>query len=81
LSALEIVLRVLGAALAFGLMVWLGVALTRGAKRGGKCMQSIGAAVMLFGWGTMRDPANNPVAEAKDGRIRKGNTTGDPLEP
>jgi hypothetical protein len=44
-------------------------------------MQSIGAAVMLFGWGTMRDPANNPVAEAKDGRIRKGNTTGDPLEP
>jgi hypothetical protein len=80
LSTLEIVLRVLGVALAFGLLAWLGVALVKGAKRGGKCMRSIGAAVMLFGWGTMRDPANNPVAEAKDGRIRRGEYGGDPTD-
>jgi hypothetical protein len=30
---------------------------------------------------TMRHPANNPVAEAQDGRIRKGTHTGDPLKP
>ena len=59
-------------------LVWLGVALVRGARRGGKGMQAIGAAMMMFGWGNMRDPRNDTVAEAKDGRIRKGNESGDP---
>jgi hypothetical protein len=26
-------------------------------------------------------PGNNPVAEAQDGRIRKGQHSGDPLDP
>ena len=30
--------------------------------------------MMLFGWGNMRDPRNDTVAEAQDGRIRKGTT-------
>jgi hypothetical protein len=80
LSNLEIVLRVLGVGLAFGLLTWLGVALVKSAKRGGKRMQAIGAAMMLVGWGSMRDPANNPVAEAKDGRIRRGEYGGDPTD-
>jgi hypothetical protein len=54
------------------------VALVRHAKRGGKGVQAVGAMLMLFGWGNLRDPANNPVAEAQDGRIRKGEATGDP---
>ena len=40
----------------------------------------MGAMLMLFSWGNMRDPRNDTVAEAKDGRIRKGNDAGDPLD-
>jgi hypothetical protein len=32
----------------------------------------------LFGWGHMRDPRNDTVAEASDGRIRKDDESGDP---
>jgi hypothetical protein len=35
-------------------------------------------AMMMFGWGHMRDPRNDTVAEAQDGRIRKGTHSGDP---
>ena len=40
----------------------------------------MGAMLMLFSWGNMRDPRNDTVAEAQDGRIRKGTHTGDPLD-
>ena len=43
-------------------------------------MRGIGAALMMFGWATMRDPRNDTVAEAQDGRIRKDETSGDPLD-
>ena len=58
--------------------LWVLIAIVRRAKRGGKGVQAVGAMLMLFGWGNMRDPGNNPVAEARDGRIRKGESTGDP---
>ena len=57
----------------------LGIWLVRRAKRGGQGVQAIGAALMLFGWGNLRDPRNDTVAEAQDGRIRKGTHSGDPL--
>ena len=63
------------------LVIWLGVVAIKAAKRGGGGMQALGAAMMMFGWGNMRDPGNNPVAEAKDGRAEKGSTSGDPLDP
>ena len=63
------------------LVIWLGVVLTKAAKRGGGGMQALGAAMMMLGWGNMRDPSNNPVAEAKDGRAEKGSASGDPLDP
>ena len=61
-------------------ITWLGVILIMAAKRGGGGMQALGAAMMMFGWGNMRDPSNNPVAEAKDGRAEKGSPSGDPLD-
>jgi hypothetical protein len=79
-NGLEIALRVLLVASALGLLVWLGVALVRGAKRGGKGVQALGAVMLMFGWGNMRDPRNDTVAEAKDGRIRRGETSGDPYD-
>jgi hypothetical protein len=60
--------------------VWACMRLVRFAKRGGKGMQALGMAMMLFGWGNMRDPRNDPVKEAQDGRIRKGESSGDPLD-
>ena len=73
-------LKIIGVAAAAVGFIWLLVALVRNAKRGGKGMQAVGAALMLFGWGNLRDPADNPVAEAKDGRVRRGETSGDPLD-
>jgi hypothetical protein len=32
----------------------------------------------LFGWGHMRDPRNDTVAEAQDGRVRKDDESGAP---
>jgi hypothetical protein len=63
---------------AFGLFVWALVALVRQARRGGKSMRAAGAMLMLFGWGNLRDPRNDTVAEAQDGHVRKGNESGAP---
>jgi hypothetical protein len=71
-------LAVMGGAAA---LVWLGIIMVKAAKRGGGGMRGIGAALMMFGWGNMRDPRNDTVAEAQDGRIRKGTHSDDPLDP
>jgi hypothetical protein len=71
------VLAVLGAA---SVLIWLGVVMIKAAKRGGGGMRGVGAVLMMFGWATMRDPRNDTVAEAQDGRIRKGTHSGDPLD-
>jgi len=55
-------------------------ALARGAKSRGRVMKSAAMFAALFGWGHMRDPRNDTVAEAQDGRIRKGSESGDPLD-
>jgi len=58
-------------------MCALGVWLVRRAKRGGGS-GALGAAMLMFSWGHMRDPSNDTVAEAQDGRIRRGESSGDP---
>ena len=73
--------KVLAALGATTFIIWLGVVMTRAAKRGGGGMQALGAAMLMLGWGNMRDASNNPVAEAKDGRAEKGSPSGDPLDP
>jgi hypothetical protein len=78
MDELHIALRVLLVVAVCVLLLWGLVALVRHARRGGKGIQAAGAMLMLFGWGNLRDPANNPVAEARDGRIRKDNESGDP---
>ena len=71
------VLAVLGGA---AVLIWFGIIMVKAAKRGGGGMRGIGAALMMSGWATMRDPRNDTVAEAQDGRIRKGTHSGDPLD-
>lgn len=75
---ITIAVKVIAALGGLALLCWFGVVLVKSAKRGGGGMQALGAALLMMGWGHMRDPGNNPVAEAKDGRIRKGNESGDP---
>jgi hypothetical protein len=72
------VLAVLGG---LSVLIWIGVVMVKVAKRGGGGIRALGgAALMMFGWATMRDPRNDTVAEAQDGRIRKGTHTGKPLD-
>ena len=71
------VLALLGGATALS---WFGVILMKAAKQGGGGMQALGAALMMLGWGNMRDSTRGTVAEAQDGRIRKGAHSGDPLD-
>jgi hypothetical protein len=73
-----IALRVTVVAAGLALLIWGCVRVVRSVNRGGKRMQAAGMAAMLFGWGHMRDPRNDTVAEANDGRIRKGTHSGDP---
>jgi hypothetical protein len=70
-------LAVMGGAAA---LIGLGVVMLKAAKRGGGGMRGIGAVLMMFGGGFMRDPRNDTVAEAQDGRIRKGSHSGDPID-
>jgi hypothetical protein len=63
------------------LLIWVGIVLVKAAKRGGGGMRALGAGLLMMGWATMRDPRNDTVAEAQDGRIRKGTNTGEPLDP
>ena len=77
---ITIAVQVLAAFGGIALIVWIGTVMMKAAKRGGGGMRGIGAVMMLFGWGNMRDPRNDTVAEAQDGRIRKGTHSGDPLD-
>ncbi|HEX5160385.1 MAG TPA: hypothetical protein VFV88_01595 [Steroidobacteraceae bacterium] len=69
--------KVLGALAAAAMLTWLAVVMVKAAKRGGG-MRGVGAMLLLSGWAHLRDPANNPVAEASEGRARKGTESGDP---
>jgi len=78
---ITVAFKVLGALGGAALLIWVGIVLVKSAKRGGGGMHALGAALMMFGWGNMRDPRDNPVAEAKDGRAEKGTHSGDPIDP
>ena len=73
-----IAIRVTIVVATFVLLICGCVSTVRSVKRGGKGMQAIGMAMMMMGWGNMRDPRNDTVAEAQDGRIRKGTHSGEP---
>jgi hypothetical protein len=77
---ITIALKVLAWIGGIAALVWIGVVLMKAAKRGGGGMRGLGAALLMSGWATMRDPRNDTVAEAQDGRIRKGTHSGDPLD-
>lgn len=85
MSDLATALRVLLVCAALIGLAWLLFAIVRSvrrsAARGGKGLHAIGAALMMFGWGHMRDPRNDTVAEARDGRIRRDEYSGDPIDP
>ena len=80
MSAAAIAWRVLLACASLLVLAWVLYALVRGAKRGGRRVRAMGAAMLMSGWGHMRDPRNDTVAEAKEGRIRRGTYSGDPLD-
>jgi len=78
MDGVSIALRIILITLACSAVVLALIALVRAARNPSKAMRSVGAALMLFGWGNLRDPRNDTVAEAQDGRIRRGEESGDP---
>ena len=73
-------LRVAILLVAFAALLWALAALVVRAKTRGRVMRSAAMFAALFGWGNMRDPRNDTVAEAQDGRVRRDNESGDPPE-
>ena len=73
-------LRVAILLVAFAALLWALAALVVHAKTRGRVMRSAAMFAALFGWGNMRDPRNDTVAEAQDGRVRRDNESGDPPE-
>ena len=62
-----------------GMLLIVGAAmLIRGARRGGKTMHVIGAALTLMTMGNVRDPANEKVEIAKQPRKKESGESGDP---
>jgi hypothetical protein len=74
-------LRMLGAAALVLFVAWLCWVLLQAARGGKRGVRGFGAALMLFGWGHLRDPRNDTVAEANEGLARKGESAGDPPDP
>lgn len=71
-------LRVVLISLAWVGLFWGLFALVRHARARGRVMRSAAMFAALFGWGNMRDPRNDTVAEAQDGRIRGSDESSDP---
>lgn len=74
-------LRVALLSLAFVGLVWGLFALVRSARSGSKAIRAAGMMAALFGWGSMRDPRNDTVAEAREGRVGKEDESGAPPDP
>lgn len=71
-------LRVALISLAWVGFFWGLFALVGRARSRARVMRSAAMFAALFGWGNMRDPRNDTVAEAQDGRIRRNEDSGDP---
>jgi hypothetical protein len=56
----------------------LGVRLVLLSRKGSEAAHMLGAAFMLLGLGTMRDPVPETVQAAKEHKQRKENDQGDP---
>jgi hypothetical protein len=70
--------RVILVCLACAGLIWGAFALVGGERSGGRAMRSAAMFAALLGWGHMRDPRNDTVAEAQDGRVRKDESAGPP---
>jgi hypothetical protein len=64
---------------AIGMLLIAGVAfLVRCARRGGRVIQVVGAALTLMTMGNVRDPGNERVEIAKQPRKKESGESGDP---
>ena len=62
-----------------GMILIAGAAiLIRGARRGGKAIHVIGAALTLMTMGNVRDPSNEAAEVAKQPRKKEAGESGDP---
>jgi hypothetical protein len=69
------------AAVALISLLALGVQLVRLGKKATTAAHVLGATFMLIGFGNFRDPANEPVQQAKQLKQREDDDSGDPADP
>jgi len=70
--------RVLGFLAILAIFITLCVLAVRYAKKGSGGAAVLGAALMLMGFGNMRDPTNTAVQEAKQSKKGQEGESGDP---
>jgi hypothetical protein len=68
------------AAVALTSLLALGVQLIQLGKKANTAAHVLGATFMLIGFGNFRDPANEPVQQAKQLKQREDDDSGDPAE-
>ena len=71
-------LQVVISVIALAALVFVLVRLVRYAKKGGKGLQAFGAAMMLFGFGSPKDPVNDIVEQAEKLKRSDEDYAGDP---
>lgn len=76
----RVVATVVFASVAMTFLFALGVRLILLSRKGSEAAHMLGAAFMLLGLGTIRDPAPESVQVAKEHKQRKENDQGDPPE-
>ena len=77
---MDFLIGVLFATVATAALAMLGVHLIRSAKRRSPAVLALGAILVLFGVGAVKDPESQAIEQAKTPRAKKGEHSGDPLD-
>jgi len=75
----SLLLQVIVAVIALSVFIFILIRLVTYAKnKGGKGVQALGAAMMLFGFGSPRDPVNDIIEQAEKSKRGEDDSAGDP---
>jgi len=67
-------------AVALVVLIFVGVRMVRGAKKRSPTMVALGAVLLLFGFGNVRDPQQQLTEQAQPPKKREGESGDPPVE-
>ena len=80
MRALTLLLEITLSAAALAAFIYVGVRMVRGAKRRSPTVIALGAVLLLFGFGNVRDPQNQLTEQAQPPKKREGESGDPPVE-